>query len=187
MAQRDPTYADGSSSTFPVTVDDWGNEFQNNAHTKITAARWNQIADAVIALEKHTFQVMQTGKTGGLITDTGVNRPVMLYKVYTISVTGGTEPFKDTIIPGPAFTASEKAMFGGSPLASGSSVHIWIRKLVGNSFPMSSYQVTLKGPITSISGDAGIPITISSVGDDDWQLDSALKRIYIVTLLVTKG
>jgi hypothetical protein len=175
---------DGSRSDFPTSLDDWGEELDNNSCQFVDAGFFNTMEDAVFSLEKHTLRVMQTDLNGILgMTISGSTRPKVLYKVYTFVGTGAKSVTKTTTLSG--FTTAEKNLFNGTPLASGNSVHLQIRRADGQpDIRNKSFHVGITNPITDISGDSGIPITASTIrhGNGDDEIGAGT---YIISLMVT--
>ena len=110
----------GKTSTFPATLDDWGEEKKNGTPTtceEITAAYWNHITDAIYNMEKNSRLTLRTGEK--VIYETGFDttQPVILFKSYTFVLTGATSHSRSVSIAGPLFTTNEKNLFaGGNPL-----------------------------------------------------------------------
>lgn len=172
---------DGTRSRFPCLIDDWGSEFEDNVCQKATAARWNQIQDALFRCEEHSLRVMLTGEQGVLTHAVeGANRPAILFKSYTVQATGSSTVTKVFQL-GP-FTAAEKALFGGTPLASGNSIHLQIRRTQLSS-SVKAYHASLR-PVTDPTGDSPWYVAASTLrhGNGDEEIAPGT---YVISLMIT--
>ena len=175
---------DGNRSDFPTSLDDWGEELDNNSCQLVDATFFNTMEDAIFNLEKHTLRVMQTDMNGILSTTiSGSARPKVLYKTYTMVITGAKTVTRTATLSG--FTTAEKSLFNGTPLASGNNIHLQIRKADGiPEIRNKSFHIGLTNPITDTSGDSGIPVTAATIrhgnGDDEMSAGT-----FIVSLMIT--
>src|SRR5947209_4510411 len=143
---------DGHRSTFPTTVDDWGAYFTDNICQGLTALRFNTIEDALFAIESHSHHLLVSGQSGVLTPAvSGSLRPRLLFKTYVVTATGSAATTYAFSLSG--FTTTEKALFGGTPLASGNLIHVQIRKAAGDAYNQTAYHCAVLGPITDDSGD----------------------------------
>jgi hypothetical protein len=173
----------GSRSTFPCQIDDFGAAFVNNICTKITAERWNFIEDAAYLLERQSLGVLQSGSAAAAYTHTpsGATRPSILFKAYTATLTGAAASIQTFQLSG--FTAAEKALFAGTPLATGNTIHVQIRKLPGVAGERA-YSASVKGPIGDPTGDSGFWVQGSSIrhGNGDFDIQPG---IYCISVMIT--
>lgn len=175
---------DGHRSTYPTTVDDWGSAFVNNICQLVDAEWFNKIQDACFNTEVKTRRTFLTGQTGVFQpAPSGVARPHMMFKAYTVTLTGSATTTKTVVIPGPAFNAAEKTLFGNTPFASGTIIDIQIRKVGGDSAVKFSYHCGLIRP-TDVSGDSGFQIVASTIrhGNSDFTISAGT---YVVSLFIT--
>lgn len=175
---------DGHRSTFPATVDDWGSAFQNNLCQIVDAEWFNKIQDATFTSEVKTRRTFLTGQDGVYTPPTsGTARPHIMFKAYTVTLTGSATTTKTAIVPAPAFNAAEKAMFGGTPFASGNMIHTQIRKVGGDPQIQFSYHGGVIRP-TDASGDSGFNFVASTArhGNSDTTISAGT---YVVSLMIT--
>jgi hypothetical protein len=175
---------DGHRSTFPAVVDDWGSAFQNNSCQIVDAEWFNKIQDAAFTSEIKTRRTFLTGQTGVLQpVPSGSARPHIMFRAYTVTLTGSATTTKTATIPGPAFNLAEKQMFGGTPFASGNMLHIQIRKAAGDASIQVSYHCGLIRP-TDTSGDSGFQVVASTArhGNGDTTISAGT---YVVSLMLT--
>lgn len=175
---------DGHRSVFPLNIDDWGSEFVNNICQIVNASDFNKMEDALYRIEIKTRRTFITGQTGVLQPAvSGSARPHMMFKAFTVAATGSSTTTKNLVIPGPAFSATEKTLFGGSPLASGNLVHIQVRKASGDSTSSRSYHGGLVLPADK-SGDSGFTVVASTArhGNGDTTIDAGT---YVVSVMIT--
>lgn len=173
---------DGQRSSFPEELDDLGNLHVNDACERFYAEDWNLTQDALYQLERHTLGILQSGDATYTHTASGSARPKHLVKTYTVAATGSGVALQTVWLP--AFTAQEKSLFGGTPLASGVSIQLWPRlRLQTNN--LRTYHAA-PTPITDPTGDTGWEVQIArqrSRGDD---LDSDVPAgTYVLTLLLS--
>lgn len=178
---------DGTGSTFPTSLDDWGNAKENNVCEVVDSTFFNRMEHATFALENHTLRIMRTGEAGVITHSTsGADRPKVLFKTYTVVLTGSSTNTKS--IPLSGFTATEKALFNGTPLASGNNVHVQIRRTEGRSSPHSvrdkSFHCGISNPITDTSGDTGWTLVASTIrhGAGDENIGPGL---YTISVMIT--
>lgn len=168
---------------FPGAIDDWGSAFVNNACQLIDASWFNRVEDAVFTSEVKTRRTFVTGKDGVYTPQvSGTARPHLMFKAYTVTVTG-TATAITISVPGPAFNAGEKTMFGGTPFASGNLTHVQIRKVPGDSYALVSYHCGLLYPVDT-SGDSGFSVVASTLrhGNGDFTIGPGL---YVISLMIT--
>lgn len=148
----------GQTSNFPAQVDDWGEEFVNDIQQVFYSARWNKIQDAVYNLERHTSRLLLAG-TAADPSETGAARPLALYKVFQITLTGNKSDVKRATIADPLFTSAEKALFGGHPLSSSNNILMAVRKAVPDN--SHGYAVGLVPGTLDDSGDSGMVVEVA--------------------------
>lgn len=174
----------GRRSSYPGNPDNWGEAKVNDVCQTLTAEYWNTIQDATYALERHTLGVLQTG-AAGILTHavSGANRPAILYKTYTLTLTGSPSLTKTARLSG--FTAAEKSLFGGTPLATGNHIVIAIRRLPGDSLPRVCYRAVVQAPMnTDTSGDSGWWIGVSRMRTVGGHPDTD-PGTYVATVMIT--
>jgi hypothetical protein len=173
---------DGHRSSFPASVDDFGDQLNNNACTTVEAEDWNLIQDALLKLETHTLRVGRTGTTasGWTPATSGSSRPRMLVKTYTVTATGGDTNTKTFTLA--ALSASERSYFGGQPFGSGTSVHLQIRKKSGSAELSRAFHCGIESPIDT-TGASSWTVQASSVrhGAEDDKIGNA---DYIISLMI---
>lgn len=177
---------DGSRSDFPDALDDWGNEYENNLCERWTAQRWNEIQDAVYALERQTQRALQAGDDNFPAGVDGASRPRLLAKVVATVVAGPAAETKDVAMP--VFTAEEKALFDGLPLAALNTLTLQVRIVTPDSVGQRAYVAALKSPLSDFSGDSGWTVTLSPLRDAASE-STNLKvgaGTYIITVLIQR-
>lgn len=171
----------GSSSDFPLGVDDWGQEFTNDNCEKLTAARWNQIQDSVYALEKCTQFLVRSGRPE-YPSNLAAGRPVVLYKTYTVTVTGSDSEIKAASLSG--FTTAEKALFAGEPLNPRYHQVLQVRKTPPTQRREHYFLAGLRGPLTDYSGDSGWSVLLSNLADRDREYQVPAGT-YVLSLMIS--
>jgi hypothetical protein len=172
---------DGHRSTFPTTLDSWGDAFTNDSCTAVEAEDWNQIQDALYQLERHNFHVLQTGTAAHPHAyPSGANRPRMLIKVWEVTLTGGSQRTKSFTVP--ALSSDEQDFFAGTPLASTNALHLQIRKLNGDDDHQRAYHCALESPVDP-TGNTAISLRAANLrhGNGEYQLGNGT---YVVTLMI---
>ena len=174
----------GSTSTFPATMDDFGQLWVNNTCEKLTAAQLNTIQDIIYNLESNSQRLFYGASR--VATDAG--RPKMLMKTYSVTATGGASDSTQTVgLTG--FTAAEKSLFDGLPLASGNIVIISVR------LANQGVRETFRGyvghhiAVSDYSGDSGWSIMIAPQIDNT-STGAAIgtpNEAYIITVEITKA
>lgn len=175
----------GSRSTYPVTLDDWGQEKTNDSCTFVDAEYFNTLQDATYNLERYTQRVLLVGNAS-LTTPATSGRANTLYKTFVVTATGTASEVKT--LQGPTFSTSEKAAFDGTPLASGICKVFQVRKILVDESKGYGVVASLRGPISDPSGDSGWFIQLSTLIDD--RGTGAVKvyaGTYIVTAMFVRG
>lgn len=172
----------GSTSTFPVTVDDWGQEVTNDTCQRLTAGRWNEIQDATYALERHTQYPLKSGNSL-YPSDVNTTRPQQVYKTYTVTLTGASSEAFTASLSG--FSAAEKSALGGTPLHPTNSMVLQVRKVAPTTALEDAVVCGLLGPLSDYSGDSGWQIQISNMRDQLGVYDVSAGT-YIVTVVITR-
>lgn len=173
----------GSSSVFPGSIDfTSGNLFTNNVCQIAQASDWNHIEDCVFNIEIKTRRTWITGQN--LVFTpviSGTARPHAMFKAYTVTVTG-TSASQLVFVPGPAFTATELAMFP-TPFASGNLIHTQLRKVPGDSYALFSYHCGLILPADT-TGNSGFYVVTSTLrhGNGDSTIGPGT---YVVSMMFT--
>lgn len=174
----------GRRSNYPTSIDNYGDLHTDNNCDLITAERYNFIGDTVNRLQYGTQDVLHTGASFFTHSVTGTNRPKVLIKPFTITIIGGGASLKTASSPIPLFDAAEKALFGGTPLASGQCIHVQVRKSPGDTIQAKSYLAAIPGPIADTSGDSGVVIGVSLIGSG---LGNVEAGTYVVTMFITSN
>lgn len=174
---------DGHRSTFPTTVDNWGNAFTDNICEVMTAARFNTIEDALFALESHTHHLFVSGLPSVLTPAvSGSLRPKLLFKTYVVGATGSAVSTYTFSLSG--FTTQEKSLFNGTPLASGNLIQVQIRKAGGDAYSQTAYHCAVLGPITDDSGDSGWRVVAANSRHGNGQVTIG-PGTFVVSVMVT--
>lgn len=174
----------GARSSYATSIDNYGELHTNNTCDLITAERYNFIGDTIVRLQYTTQDVLHTGASFFTHAVTGTNRPKVIIKPFTISIVGGGASLKTATSPAPLFTAAEKALFSGTPLASGQCIHVQVRRVPGDSVQTRSYLAAVQGPIADTSGDSGVTIGVSLIGSG---LGNVEAGTYVVTMFITSN
>lgn len=177
---------DGSRSNFPAALDDWGNEYENNVCQRWSGERWNEIQDAVYALERQTQRGVQAGNDAFPAPVEDWGRPRMLVKVVTAVIAGPAAETKDFVMP--AFSAAEKALFDGEPLDFPNTVTLQVRIITRDTVGQRNYVVSLKTPVSDLSGDSGWTVTISPLRDaaSDGSNLKVGAGTYVITVMINR-
>lgn len=177
-------YLRGDRSVYPTSIDSYGNEHTNDVCELISAERYNFIGDTLNRIQFKTLYVLQTGTSFYTHAVTGTNRPKVLIKAFSVSIIGSGASLKTGTISGPLFTAAEKTLFGGTPLASGNCIHIQARKSPGDAALQKAYVASVAGPIADTSGDSGLTVGISPLASG---LGNVEAGTYIVSFFITSN
>lgn len=175
----------GRSSTYPPTYDDWGAELLNNNCTTVMDSLFNRMEDATYNLERFTINPLNTGLEDVLESaSAAATRPALLVKTYLVSLTG--VPSNTKLVQMPAFSAAEKAMFLGAPLASSGTINVQIRKIGGAQELRVRPIATLVTPVADYSGDTAWYVRVTTIRDKTDTTDFKITLgTYVISLMIS--